>query len=144
SAYITESLIEGETDFLWGRGPAFFERTTLRELSNSPYMWVRSTSASHGFVFVNSRFETTGSTGAGPFLARNTAQYPDSEIVLIDAMLGRINPAAWSLPANPGRVRYWESGSTEIETGLSSETGARQAVSRQLDRDRDAAVIAQY
>jgi hypothetical protein len=144
SVYVTDSLIVGETDFLWGRGPAFFERTTLREISNSPYMWVRSTSASHGFVFVDSRFETTGSTGNGPFLARNTAQYPNSEIVLIDSLLGRINPAAWSLPENPGSVRYWESGSIELETGRPADVSRRQPASRQLDRDRDAAIISQY
>ena len=142
SVYVVDSLIEGETDFLWGRGPAFFERTTLREVSNSPYMWVRSTSASHGFVFVGSRFETPGSTGAGPFLARNTAQYPDSEIVLIDSSLGRINPAAWSLPENPGRIRYWESGSTDLMTGRPADTSGRHTASRQLDRD--ASVISPY
>jgi len=107
-------------------------------------MWVRSTSASHGFVFVQSRFETPGSTGTGPFLARNTAQYPDSEIVLIDSTLGRINPAAWSLPQNPGQVRYWESGSIDLETGRPPDTSGRHAASRQLDRDRDASVISQY
>jgi pectin methylesterase-like acyl-CoA thioesterase len=144
SVYVADSLIEGETDFLWGRGPAFFEHTTLREISNSPYMWVRSTSASHGFVFVDSRFETPGSTGNGPFLARNTAQYPNSEIVLIDSLLGRINPAAWSLPENPGPVHYWETGSIDQETARPADTSHRHAASRQLDRERDAAVIAQY
>jgi len=144
SVYVTDSLIVGETDFLWGRGPAFFEHTTLRETSNSPYMWVRSTSASHGFVFVGSRFETAGSTGNGPFLARNTAQYPDSEIVLIDSMLGRINPSAWSLLEKPGSVRYWETGSIDLETGRPADVSRRHPASRQLDRELDAAVIAEY
>lgn len=144
SVYVVDSLIEGETDFLWGRGPALFERTTLREISNSPYMWVRSTSASHGFVFVGDRFETPGSTGAGPFLARNTAQYPNSEVVVIDSMLGRINSVAWSLPQDPGPVHYWESGSLDLATGQPSDIQMRSAASRQLDRIRDAAVLAQY
>lgn len=144
SVYIADSLIEGETDFLWGRGPAFFLRSTLREVSNSPYMWVRSTAASHGFVYVSCRFETTGSTGNGPFLARNTAQYPDSEIVLIDAVLGRINPAAWSLPDNSGRMRYWESGSIDLATNQPADVSRRQAASKQLDPVRDAETIAQY
>jgi pectin methylesterase-like acyl-CoA thioesterase len=142
SVYVADSLIQGETDFLWGRGPAFFERTTLREVSNSPYMWVRSTADSHGFVFHACRFETPGSTGAGPFLARNTAQYPNSEIVLIDSFLGRINPVGWSLPENSGPLRYWESGSVDLENGRAADTHARNAASRQIDRDD--AVIAQY
>jgi pectinesterase len=142
--YIADSLIEGDTDFLWGRGPAFFERTTVRELSNSPFMWVRSTSASHGFVFVDCRFETPGSTEAGPVLARNTAAYPDSEIVLIDSAIGRIHPEAWQLPDDPGRVRYWESGSISLDTGRPADVSARHRASRQLDRTRDAEIIAQY
>lgn len=107
-------------------------------MSNSLFMWVRSTSASHGFVFVDCRFETPDSTGDGPVLARNTAAYPDSEIVLIDSALGRINPAAWTLPDDPGRIRYWESGSVDLTTGLAAETG------RQLDPERDANLIRQY
>jgi pectin methylesterase-like acyl-CoA thioesterase len=40
AAYIEDSDIEGDTDFLWGRGPAYFTRTTLRQLSaTSPFMW---------------------------------------------------------------------------------------------------------
>jgi pectin methylesterase-like acyl-CoA thioesterase len=144
SVYVVDSLIEGETDFLWGRGPAFFQHTTLREISNSPYMWVRSTSSSHGFVFLDCRFETLGNTGVGPFLARNTAQYPNSEIVLIDSLLGRINPAAWSLPADHGSVKYWESGSKDIDSGRPSDVSLRNAASRQLDKERDAATIAQF
>ena len=142
--YVADSLIEGDTDFLWGRGPALFERTTVRELSNGPFMWVRSTAASHGFVFIDCRFETPGSTGEGPVLARNTAAYPDSEIVLIDAALGRINPAAWLLPEDAGRVRYRESGSTSLETGRPADVSARHPASQQLDRTRDAAIVAQY
>jgi pectin methylesterase-like acyl-CoA thioesterase len=141
SVLISESFIEGETDFLWGRGPAYFDRAVLRELSNSPYMWVRSTAASHGFVFVNSDFETKSS---GAFLARNTAQYPDSEIVLIDSKLGPINPAAWSLPENYGQARYWESGSRDIDTNQPVDASRRHPSSKQLDPDRDAATIAQY
>ena len=144
SVYIADSLIEGETDFLWGRGPAYFNHVDLKELSNSPYMWVRSTAASHGFVFVDCGFLTASTGGAGPFLARNTVQYPDSEIVLIDAKLGRINPAAWSFPDDPGRMRYWESNSVDLETNRAADVSRRHQASKQLDRERDATVIAQY
>ena len=71
-------------------------------------------------------------------------QYPDSEIVLIDAKLGRINPAAWSFPEDPGRMRYWESNSVDLETNRAADVGRRHQASKQLDRERDATVIAQY
>ena len=59
SVYVEDSFIAGDVDFVWGRGPAFFRNTVLRQLSAGPFMWVRSTSASHGFVFDRCRFETT-------------------------------------------------------------------------------------
>jgi hypothetical protein len=95
-------------------------------------------------VFVRCRFETPGSSGSGPFLARNTAQYPNSEIVLIDSLIGRIHPAAWSLPENWGQMRYWESGSRDLATGQSADVRNRNAASKQLDPNRDASVITQY
>jgi pectinesterase len=144
SVYVVDSEIEGDTDFLWGRGPAFFERTTLRQRSNSPFMWVRSTAESHGFVFVDCTFETTDANGPGPVLARNTSAYPDSEIVLLDSRLGRINPSAWSLPEDTLRINYWEFNSRGIDDGLPVDVRGRHRASRQLDSTRDAATIADY
>jgi pectinesterase len=142
SVYVEDSFIAGDVDFVWGRGPAFFRNTVLREQSAGPFMWVRSTSASHGFVFDRCRFETA--PGATPYLARNTENYPDSEIVLLESALGDINPAAWQLPADPGRVRYLEFASRQIADGAPAEVGSRHAASRQLDAVRDAETIASY
>lgn len=142
STYIEDSDIEGDTDFLWGRGPAYFTRTTLRQLSaTSPFMWVRSTSASHGFVFVGCRFEVPAE--GGPLLARNTANYPNSEVVLIDSTIGAINPAAWSLAGDTSQQHYWEFHSQNLD-GSPADVSRRHPASRQLDATRDAALIAQY
>ena len=40
-AYIVDSIIEGAGDTILGRGPAFFERCTLK--SRSVFMWIRNT-----------------------------------------------------------------------------------------------------
>jgi pectin methylesterase-like acyl-CoA thioesterase len=120
SVYVADSLIGGDTDFLWGHGPAFFRTTTLREMDRGPFMWVRSTAASHGFVFDRCRFETA--PGARPFLARNTAAYPDSEIVLLNSVLGDINSAAWSLPSE-----HQTNGSTECVRGDSDACDEQHA-----------------
>jgi pectin methylesterase-like acyl-CoA thioesterase len=145
SVYIEDSLIVGDTDFLWGRGPAFFRNVVMRQQSAGPFMWVRSTSASHGFIFDRCTFETSAAAqSAAPYLARNTAAYPDSEVVLLDAKLGPINPAAWMLPAEASAMRYWEFASTSIATGAAADVGQRHPASRQLDAIRDAETIANY
>ena len=56
-AYIVDSIIEGAGDTILGRGPALFERCTLR--SRSVFMWIRNTSDNHGNVFKNCSFTGT-------------------------------------------------------------------------------------
>ena len=79
-----------------------------------------------------------------PYLARNTENYPDSEIVLLDSTLGEINPVAWQLPADPGRVRYLEFASKRIADGAPADGASRHPASRQLDATRDAETIRNY
>ena len=142
SVYITESFIEGETDFLWGRGPAFFHRCDIKELGRSPVMWVRSTAASHGFVFLECKFETP--PGANPLLARNTAVYPNSEVVLLNSAVGEINPLAWSLAGDLSNQHYWEFRTTNLGDGQPADVSRRANGSKQLDPEKDAETIANY
>jgi hypothetical protein len=142
SVFVEDALIEGDTDFLWGRGPAFFRDTTLRDLSDGPFMWVRSTAASHGFVFEHCRFETA--PGHHPFLARNTAAYPASEIVLLDSRLGDIHPLGWSLPDGIGPLPYLEFASLALGNDVPADVSRRHPASRQLDAAADAALIRQF
>ena len=107
-------------------------------------MWVRSTSASHGFVFVGCRFEAPAGVAPGPLLARNTAAYPNSEVVLIDSLLGPINPVAWSLAGDTSQQRYWDVHSRSLDTGAPVDDSQRFPGSRQLSMERDAEVIRNY
>lgn len=144
SVYVEHTYIEGDTDFMWGRGPAFFRDSEIRELSSSPFMWVRSTSASHGFVFVNCTLDARERGDPGPLLGRNTAAYPNSEVVLINCALGNVNPAAWSLPGDPANLHYWEYNSIRLSDGKPAEVSLRHPASKQLTKDKDAETIANY
>ncbi len=141
SVYIADSYIEGGTDFIWGRGPAFFNNCDIKELATNPIMWIRSTSASHGFVFLNCTFDC-GRAG-GP-LARNTAAYPESEVVLLNCQLGSFSPAAWNLGGDTSRMHYWEYNSTNLASKKPADTSQRAVGSKQLDKDTDAETIANY
>jgi pectin methylesterase-like acyl-CoA thioesterase len=143
AVYVEDTTIQGDTDFLWGRGPAFFRKCRLRQLANGPFMWVRSTAASHGFVFDRCTFEAPNAPPGGATLARNTAAYPNSEVVLLECILAGINPAAWSLPPEGPDMHYWEFRSRDASGGLVDVT-ARNPPSKQLDAVTDAATIAQY
>ncbi len=142
SVYIADSYIEGEVDFMWGRGPAFFKDCVLHQVGRGPFMWIRSTAASHGFVFLHNQFQTTA--GQAPLLARNTAAFPYSEVVLLDSAMGEINPVAWMLAGDLTNQHYWEFNTTNLADGRPADVSQRLAGSRQLDRVQDAETIANY
>ena len=160
SAYVTDSYIEGDTDYLWGRGPAFFSHCELTVLtSGAPYMQIRNTAAGHGFVFDHCTFD--GAPGvANALLARIAPEtYPDSEVVLLDCALGpQISPVAWRLdtaarggtPANPatatntGQLHFWEYHSINLSDRQPADVSRRAPYSKQLTLEQDAETIKNY
>jgi pectinesterase len=144
SVYISDSYIQGGGDFLWGRGPAFFDQCDIVELGNNPMMWVRSTEASRGFVYLNCKFNTPKAIGNGPILARNTSMYPNSEVVILHCALGMINPVAWTIPGDKTNLHYWEYASTNLSDGKPADVSRRTEGSRQLTEEQDKETIANY
>jgi pectinesterase len=145
SAFFTDSRIVGDGDTILGRGPAFFNRCELS--SQGPYMWIRNTSANHGNVFVNCRFQTRGDreTVIARAPTNGGRNYPYSEAVLIDCALSGIDPAGWGdIGGDTSNIRYWEYNSTNISDGKPVDVLRRHPASRQLSKERDAKVIADY
>jgi pectinesterase len=145
SAYFTDSSIVGDGDTILGRGPAFFNHCELS--SYGPYMWIRNTSANHGNVFVNSRFQTRGN--GKTILARAPTNggknYPYSEAVLINCALSGIEPVGWGeIGGDTSNVHYWEYNSTHLDDGKPVDTSRRHPASRQLTMEKDAEMIANY
>jgi len=141
-AYIVDSIIEGAGDTILGRGPAFFERTTLR--SRSIFMWIRNTAANHGNVFKDCTFVGTGqptTLARAPKNGNNT--YPYAEAVLINATLGGISPEGWGAADEAGNVHFWEYNSRNAD-GSPVDVSKRSPLSRQLDKTKDAKLIADY
>ena len=144
SAYFSDVKIVGRGDTILGRGPAYFRRCDIE--SEHAYMWIRNPSTNHGNVFVGCRFDTTG--GGSTELAREPANkgktYPHAEAVLIDATLSGISPAGWGeVAGDASQIHFWEYNSRNAD-GTPLGTRARNPISRQLDKQRDAAIIASY
>ena len=152
-AYIARCHVEGDVDFLWGRGPSFFEDCTFVTLrSGAYYTQVRNPGTNHGFVFLRCRFE--GAPGVTDnYLTRvEPHRFPESEVVLIDCVVSEaVGAVGWQLqrargatddPA-PGNVRFWEHNS-RTPAGDPVDASGRLAASRQLREPDDAATIARY
>jgi pectinesterase len=145
SVYYTDSRIIGAGDVILGRGPAFFKNCEIK--SNGPFMWIRNTSANHGNVFVNCRFQTLSARET--VLARAPTNggknYPYSEAVLINCALAGISPEGWGpIGGETANIHYWEYNSTNISDGKPVDAGRRHPASRQLTVKNDAPIIENY
>jgi pectinesterase len=145
SAYFSESRIIGDGDTILGRGPALFNNCELSSMG--PFMWVRNTSANHGNVFVNCKFQTRGNQAT--VIARAPTNggknYPYSEAVLINCALAGIDPAGWGpIGGDTSNIRYWEYSSTNLSDGTPADVSRRHPASRQLTMEKDGDMIAGY
>jgi pectin methylesterase-like acyl-CoA thioesterase len=151
-AYLSNCYLEGDVDFMWGRGPCFFENCTARSVrSGAYYTQIRNPATNHGYVYVRCTFG--GLPGImGNYLSRiGTGRFPHSEVVLIDCVLGNaVLPVAWQFQGgregnerDPASVHFWEFNSRAPD-GTPVDTSLRLAGSRQLREPEDAATIANY
>ncbi len=145
--FVTDSLIEGDVDFMWGGGACYFQRCEIRSVGSGYLAQVRNGETGRGNVYVDCRL-TAAPGVTNVYLARidprpgvaNT--WPWSEVVFLGCAIGpHIRPEGWLLnnaTAAPD-VRFWEAGSTDLE-------GKPLDISRRLPDSRriDAAAAARY
>ncbi|MBL9208972.1 MAG: Ig-like domain-containing protein [Opitutaceae bacterium] len=147
SLFVTDSLIEGDVDFMWGGGAAYFQRCELRSLNAGFLAQVRNGQNGRGFVYVDCRL-TAPAGVTNVYLARidprpevaNT--WPFSEAVFLNCAMGpHVRAEGWQLnnATSAPNVRFFEYRSTDL-AGAPLEAGRRLPDSRQLD----AAAAAQY
>lgn len=145
SAYYTDCHIIGDGDTILGRGPAFFYDCELN--SYGAYMWIRNTSANHGNVFLDCKFQTRG--GRETVIARAPANhgqtYPYCEAVLLNCSLEGISPKGWGPVGGVTKnIHYWEYNSTYVKNGKPVDVSKRSPVSRQLTMHQDSSIISDY
>jgi pectate lyase/pectin methylesterase-like acyl-CoA thioesterase len=133
-AFVNDSYIEGDVDFMWGNGAAFFQNCELKAVAPGFYAQVRNPQGGNGNVYVNCRL-TGLPTLTGVYLARvDPNVFPYSQVVFINCALGpHILPTGWLLnnaTAAPN-VQFWEYQSTNLN-GAPLDVSQRAPFSRQL------------
>jgi hypothetical protein len=98
ACYFVDCDIEGDVDFLWGTGPAYFEANRLHANNRGYYVQTRNLPTAHGFVFVECTLSGEPHA-AGTYLARiEPSRFPGSEVVWIECAMGdHILPVGWRL-----------------------------------------------
>ena len=141
SAFVTNSYIEGDVDFMWGNGATFYKNTELKSLRDGGYYTqIRNTSANYGNVYVNCKLtKGTGITN-GNYLGRiDPDDFPYSQVVLIDTQMDtHISPLGWRFDnptntvdaTNYPNIRYWEYNSTALDGTTPIDCSSRHPISR--------------
>jgi pectin methylesterase-like acyl-CoA thioesterase len=148
-AYVTNCFIEGNTDFIWGKGVVYFDKCEIKAVVKKGYnVQARNLASAYGYVFVDSKL--TSSPGlTGHMLARvDGSAYPASHVAYINCELGsHIDPLGWVVTGttDTSMLRYWEYKSVD-PTGAPIDVSERIAASRQLTDDeasmmRDKAIV---
>ena len=140
SGFVTNSYLEGDVDFTWGTGAAFFQQSELKSLHAGYDSMVRNDASVHGNVYVENRLtRDPASPDNSVYLSRiEPLRFPFSEAVFIDnAMDAHIRPVGWQLNptgttcAQAPNIHFWEYRSTDL-AGAPVDTSQRLACSRQL------------
>jgi pectin methylesterase-like acyl-CoA thioesterase len=140
--YMVDSTVIGGGDTILGRGTLFCEPCTIK--SNSVMMWPRNPKEVHGNVFLDSTFIGTREPTTFARSPQNEAfSYPYAEVVLLNTTLTNIAPEGWSNADKGGNVHFWEYNSRNAD-GSSVDVSKRVSWSRQLDKIKDAKLIADY
>ena len=148
SVFITDTYIEGNTDFIWGTASAYFQHCELKGLDTAGaegyYTQVRNPQNQIGFVFVDCVL-TGEATAKNFYLGRidpNTGNFPYSQAVWINCAMGaHILPVGWQLnnATTSATVQDWEYQSTDLN-GATLDLSKRLTSSKQID----AATAKQY
>jgi pectin methylesterase-like acyl-CoA thioesterase len=151
--YVSNCYIEGDVDFMWGKGPCFFENChCYGTRTKAYYCQIRNPATNHGFVYHQCVFDGPDDV-TGMYLNRIApAAFPHSEVVLMDCVVGpAVSPVAWLLngargttaPSAAPNVHFWEYNSHDVD-GKPVDVSKRLDVSRQLKSPDDDQLIANY
>jgi pectin methylesterase-like acyl-CoA thioesterase len=144
--YVTGSYIEGNVDYIWGKGTVYFDHCELKTVGRAGYnVQARNPADKYGYVFVDSKL-TADPGVTGHILARidvtPSTGYPASHVAYINCQMDKhISPKGWVItPAgttDTASVRFWEYQSTDL-AGAPIDVSMRDPASKQLTQSEAA------
>jgi pectin methylesterase-like acyl-CoA thioesterase len=139
--YAKNCLIEGNVDYVWGTGAAYFDSCEIRTIGRSGVIvQARNPASTYGYVFVDSKI-TSDAGLTGTTLGRiDLTAYPASHVAYVNCQLtGGIAPAGWTITAgtDTSMLRFWEYQSVDA-SGQPVDVSKRLAGSKQLSSSQAA------
>ncbi len=139
--HVSDCLVEGDVDFVWGSGTVVFDRCELKALNPGYLVQSRNGADRLGYIFLDCRL--TAAPGVARYiLARiEPSRFPHSHVAFIDCAMGpHVTPVAWQFDAVPGanpplgptdKIQFQEFHSTDL-AGKPLDVSGRHPASRQL------------
>jgi len=125
SAFVTDSYIEGATDYIWGTASAYFERCELKANTNGAYYTqARNSQNGRGFSFVNCTLDAyPGVTNNSATLSRTFGSTaPFSQTAYVNCRMGpHIQPIGWyvyNTTNTNATLQLWEYQSRDLSNNL--------------------------
>ena len=140
--YVTNSYVEGNVDFIWGKGTVYFDTSEIKTVGRAGYLVQSRNGSNYGYVFVDSTFTTDGSAPGATMLARIEGdRFPDSNVAFVNCKLGpQIAPKGWLITNSTGmpvssldlsKLKFWEYKSTNL-AGVALDVSLRDPASKQV------------
>ena len=138
SVYMEDSYVEGNVDYIWGGGAAYFKNSEFKTVGRGGYLvQSRNPVGETGYVFVDCRL--TRSSGVDKtYLARIEAdRFPGSEVVFIDcAMDSHILREGFQTTGGLGlQLRFLEYGSVALD-GSPVDMSGRHPSSKRISAEQ--------
>ncbi|HVV22177.1 MAG TPA: pectinesterase family protein [Pseudonocardiaceae bacterium] len=138
AGFVTDSMISGDVDFVWGTGTAFIQDSTPESTHAGYVTQIRNDATHNGDVFLRDRLTRAAGVADGSvYLGRiQTDRFPYSQAVYLDtAMDSHIVPVGWQITpddcAAAPDLADWEYHSTN-PLGAPVDTSGRLPCARQL------------
>ena len=125
-----DCLIEGDVDYIWGRGPAVFERCELRTLHDGYIVQARNAPDQPGFVFRDCRLTAAAAVRRFVLARIDVGAFPGSHVAFLDCrMPSGLKPEGWLVTGKAAAgPRFEEQGSMDSDgrpLELSGRRGGR-------------------
>lgn len=136
TAYFVNSVIQGDTDFIWGVGTVGFQNCEIRALNAGYNTQMRTDPVHFGAVFADCLIsKITGATFTTHMLGRGIGSESDNGncVYLNCRMDNHISPVGW-IPgaATTNTLRYWEYQSVQLDGVTPVDVSQRAPFSMQI------------
>jgi hypothetical protein len=142
--YADHCYIEGNVDYIWGTGVAYFNQCEIRTVGRSGVLvQARNPAGAYGYVFVDSKLTADGAATSNMLARIDVSVYPGSHVAYINCQMTNIAAAGWTITGGSASssLRFWEYQSTDASgnpLNVSGRvSGSSQASSSQAATMRD-------